>query len=214
MITLYTYYRSSSSYRVRLALNLKNLAYKIKPVHLLKDGGEQYKDEYRKMNAAGRIPLLEHIGYFVAQSMAIVEYLEENFPDKPLLPQNVVDRAYVRQLCEIVNSDIQPLQNLSVLKKLTTDHGFSEADKQAWCHHWISLGLESFEKLVQTKHGRFCFGDTPTAADCFLIPQVYNANRFAVDISQYPIISQINESFLEIEEAQMAHPDVQPDTPS
>ncbi len=214
MIALYSYYRSSSSYRVRLALNLKGLDYKIKPVHLLKGGGEQHKEEYRKMNAAGRIPLLEHVGHFVAQSMAIVEYLEENFSDKPLFPKNIVDRAYIRQLCEIVNSDIQPLQNLSVLQKLTKDHGFSEDDKQAWCRHWIGLGLESFEALVKTKHGRFCLGDTPSAADCFLIPQVYNANRFNVDIAQYPIISRINESFLEIEEVQMAHPDVQPDTPS
>lgn len=214
MITLYSYYRSSSSYRVRLALNLKGLAFKIKPIHLLKDGGEQHKEEYRKMNAAGRIPLLEHVGCFVAQSTAIVEYLEENFPDKPLYPKNVVDRAYVRQLCEIVNSDIQPLQNLSVLQKLTNDHGFSEDDKQAWCRHWMGLGLASFEKLVKTKHGRYCLGDTASAADCFLIPQVYNANRFSLDMSQYPIISRINESLLKTEEAQMAHPDVQPDTPS
>ena len=214
MITLYSYYRSSSSYRVRLALNLKSLDYKIQPIHLLKEGGEQHKEEYKKLNAAGKIPLLDHVGYLVAQSMAIVEYLEENFPDKPLFPKNVVDRAYVRQLCEIVNSDIQPLQNLSVLQKLTKDHGFSEEDKQAWCRHWIGLGLESFETLVKTKHGRFCLGEKPTVADCFLAPQVYNAQRYAVDMTKYPTISRINESFLELEEAQMAHPDVQPDTPS
>jgi maleylacetoacetate isomerase len=214
MITLYSYYRSSSSYRIRLALNIKGLDYEIKPIHLIKDGGEQHSAQFKKLNAAEKIPLIDHVGYLVAQSMAIVEYLEETFPDQPrLFPTQLADRARVRQLCEIVNSDIQPLQNLSVLQKLVGDYGFSEEQKLEWCQHWIRRGLESFEALLKVTHGRYCHKDQVGVADCFLIPQVYNAQRYGIDLSQFPLITQINENCMELEAFSMAHPDNQPDTP-
>lgn len=214
MTRLYSYFRSSSSYRVRLALNLKNLYYQIEPVHLLKEGGQQHKEPYKQLNAAGRVPLLEHEGDVVAQSMAIIEYLEDVQPEPSLLPKEPTARALVRQLCEIINCDIQPLQNLSVLQKLVNDHNFSDEEKQAWCQHWVSRGLHSFEKLLQRTHGQFCFQDQVSAADCFLIPQIYSAQRFGVDLSPFPLILEINERCLTLEPFIKAHPDNQPDTPS
>lgn len=213
MIKLYSYFRSSSSYRVRIALNLKQLDYSIQPVHLIKEGGEQFKKSFTQLNAASKIPVLQHDENTISQSLAIIEYLEECFPQFPLFPKKPIERALTRQLCEIVNSDIQPLQNLSVLKKLVKDYGFSDDQKLDWIQHWISLGFHSFENLVKETAGDYCIGDQITAADCFLIPQIYNANRFQVDMSAFPTITKINDNACAHDAFITARPDQQPDFP-
>lgn len=213
MIKLYSYYRSSSSYRVRIALNLKNLDYEIIPIHLLKEGGEQFSPDFKKINPAAKIPVINYDGHIIAQSIAIIEYLDETFPSIPLYPENPVQKAKVRQLCEIINSDIQPLQNLAVLKKLVADYGISEEKKEDWIRHWISLGFHSFESLVATTAGQFCIGDKPSAVDCFLIPQVYNAHRFSMDLKPFPTIERIHREAAQLDPFIAAHPDNQPDSP-
>ena len=213
MIKLYSYFRSSSSYRVRIALNLKNLDYEIKPIHLLRKGGEQFTEEFKKLNPACKIPVLVQDHCSISQSVAIIEFLDEQFPKPRLYPEDPLQRAGVRQLCEIINSDIQPLQNLSVLKKLVKDHGFSEEQKLDWIRHWITLGFQSFETLISKTCGKFSMEDEPCAVDCFLIPQVYNALRFGVNMSLFPKIQKIHEQAMEDEAFKKAHPDNQPETP-
>ena len=213
MIKLYSYFRSSGSYRVRIALNLKALDYKIQPIHLLHKGGEQFKEEFKKLNPACRVPVLVHGDLVISQSMAIIEYLDERFPRPNLYPKDFAQRAKVRQLCENINSDIQPLQNLSVLKKLVKDSHWDEKQKLHWIRHWIELGFQSFESLVAKISGKFCLGDQPGSADCFLIPQVYNALRFGVDLSPFPHIKGIHQRATELEAFRKAHPDEQPDFP-
>lgn len=213
MIKLYSYFRSSSTYRVRIALNLKNLDYDIVPVHLVKDGGEQFSANFSALNAAHKIPVLDHAGKIISQSVAIIEYLEGVFRETHLYPTSPHERALARQMCEIINSDIQPLQNLSVLKKLVKDHGFSEDDKIKWIQHWISLGFESYEALAKQTAGIYSVGDTPSVADCFLIPQIYNAVRFNVEMSLFPTLERINKVALGNPAFIKAHPANQPDTP-
>ncbi len=213
MIKLYSYFRSSSSYRVRIALNLKNLNYETKAVHLLRNGGEQFTEDFKKLNPGCRIPVLVHDNKAISQSTAIIEYLDEKFPKNRLYPENPLEKAKTRQLCEIINSDIQPLQNLSVLKKLVKDHDFNEEQKLEWIRHWISLGFKSFEILVAESSGKFSLYDEPCAADCFLIPQVYNALRFGVDLSVFQKIQNVHQQAMEHESFKKAHPDNQPDTP-
>jgi len=214
MIKLYSYYRSSSSYRVRIALNLKNLDYEIQPIHLLQDGGQQFSEQFSKINAAHKVPALNHDGNIVAQSVAIIEYLDAISDGAPIFPQSPFEKAQARQLIEIINSDIQPLQNLAVLKKLVKDHGFSDQEKFGWIQHWITLGFKSFEDVASKTAGTFCIGDSPSAVDCFLIPQVYNAERFEVDMSLFPTISRINKTALKHPAFIKAHPSNQPDTPA
>lgn len=214
MIKLYSYFRSSSSYRVRIALNLKGLEHEIIPVHLLADGGEQFKPQFKSLNEASKIPVLIHNGQTLAQSISIIEYLDETFTDKNLYPTNAANKALVRQLCEIVNSDIQPLQNLAVLKKLVKEHGFTEEQKIEWIKHWITLGFQSYEALLAKTAEKFSFQNEVSAADCFLIPQVYNAVRFGVDMEAFPKIKQINDHCLTLEAFKAAHPDNQSDTPA
>ncbi len=212
MIKLYSYFRSSSSYRVRIALNLKNIDYEIVPVHLVK--GEQHTKEFTALNAANKIPVLDHDGLRVAQSVAIIEYLDSEFKTDPLYPTKRQDLALTRQLCEIINSDIQPLQNFAVLKKLVQDHGFSEDEKVKWIRHWIHLGFQSYEAIVSKTAGDFSMGDRPTAADCFLIPQIFNAERFELDMEPFPTIQKINRSATKHPAFVKAHPSNQPDTPA
>lgn len=213
MIKLYSYFRSSSSYRVRIALNLKNLDYQIVPIHLLKDGGEQFKSEFKKLNAAQRIPAIDIDGAIVSQSVAIMEFLESQFPQPALYPSDPLKKAHCRQLIEIINSDIQPLQNLSVLKKLVIDYGFDESKKEDWIRHWIRLGFNSFESLLSKTSGQFCLDDKPGVADCYLAPQVFNAQRFNLDMNPYPRIRSIYQNCMELEAFQKAAPENQPDTP-
>ena len=210
---LYTYFRSSAAYRVRIALNLKGLAYDAVPVHLLKEGGQQLKPEYRAINPAALIPALEDDGAVVTQSLAIIEYIDEMHPEVPLMPADPLGRARVRALALDVACDIHPLGNLRVLKYLVHQLGASEDDKTKWYVHWVSEGLAAIEAhLASSKDtGRFCHGDTPTLADCCLVPQVFNALRFNIDMAQFPTIARINAACGELPAFANAHPSKQPD---
>lgn len=210
---LYTYFRSSAAYRVRIALNLKGLAYDAVPVHLLRDGGEQLQPAYRAVNPAGLLPALDDGAAAIGQSLAIIEYLDETRAEAPLLPADAAGRARVRALALTIAADTHPLGNLRVLKYLTGVLNVTEEQKLAWLHHWMGTGLAAFEQLLATdgRTGRFCHGDTPTLADCCLVPQVFNALRFQLDLSPYPIIQRIYDACAELPAFQQAHPAQQPD---
>jgi maleylpyruvate isomerase len=210
---LYTYFRSSAAYRVRIALNLKGLAYEAIPVHLLRDGGEQLSDSYRKINPSASVPALQDERGTVTQSMAILEYLEETHPDVPLLPADPLGRARVRELCQIIACDIHPLNNLRVLRYLVHTLGVEEEAKTEWYRHWVRDGLAAFESHLARDPGAadFCHGETPTLADCFLVPQVFNAQRFEIDLAPYPNIARINANCTGLPAFQHAQPSQQPD---
>lgn len=211
---LHNYFRSSSAYRVRIALNLKGLPYDYVAVHLNRNGGEQFRPEYKALNPQGLVPVLSEDGIHVSQSLAILEYLEEKYPDPALLPKSIEDRAYVRQLALAVACEIHPLNNLRVLKFITGSLGLSEDAKMHWIKHWTELGLSALEQEVSRsqKHGRFCFGDTPTMADCCLVPQLFNAQRFSIDLAPYPILVRIDEECRKLPAFESAHPARQPDS--
>jgi maleylpyruvate isomerase len=210
---LYTYFRSSAAYRVRIALNLKGLAYDALPVHLLRNGGEQLSDAYRAVNPSTLLPTLEDDGNIIGQSLAIIEYLEETRPQTPLLPSDAPGRARVRSLALTVAADTHPLGNLRVLKYLKGDLGLSEEVKLAWQQHWLRTGLATLETLLASdpQTGRYCHGDAPTLADCCLVPQVFSAQRFQVDMTPYPTIMRIHASCAALPAFQQAHPSQQPD---
>ena len=212
-ITLYTYWRSSASYRVRMALNLKGLEYQQRPVHLVRDGGEQHADEYARLNPQQQVPVLVHGERVLTQSLAILEYLEETFPDTALLPAEPPGRARVRALAHVVACDIHPLNNLRVLNYLVGELGAGEPVKLAWYHHWTRNGMDALEKLLAASEetGRCCHGDEPTLADCCLLPQLYNARRFGVDESAWPEIRRIAEHLETIPAIRRAAPENQPD---
>lgn len=211
---LYNYFRSSSSYRVRIALEYKNLPYSYVPVHLLNNGGEQNSADYQVLNSKREVPTLVHNDNVIAQSVAIIEYLEEIKPEPALFPADPLLKAHVRQACEIINSGIQPLQNLSVLNKLTKDYGITDDQKKVWISDVVTPGLKAFEEFISNKSGEYCFGDTITAADLFLIPQIFSAVRFGVDIKQFKTLSKINDRCLDLKAFKLAHPDSQPDSPN
>jgi maleylpyruvate isomerase len=210
---LYTYFRSSAAYRVRIALNLKGLAYDALPVHLLRNGGEQLSDAYRAVNPSTLLPTLDDDGNIIGQSLAIIEYLEETRPQTPLLPSDAPGRARVRSLALTVAADTHPLGNLRVLKYLKGDLGLSEEVKLAWQQHWLRTGLATLETLLASdpQTGRYCHGDAPTLADCCLVPQVFSAQRFQVDMTPYPTIMRIHASCAALPAFQQAHPSQQPD---
>lgn len=210
---LYNYFRSSASYRVRIALNLKGLSYEYALVHLNRNGGEHNTPEFRKLNPQGLIPVLEDGQHRLTQSLAIIEYLNELHPKPPLLPATPAERARVRALAQIVASEIHPLNNPRVLRYLTAKFGASEEAKNEWYRHWVTLGLEAFEALVANhpRTGRFCHGDAPTLADCCLIPQLFNARRFQCDLSRFPALLRIERNCIELPAFQQAAPERQPD---
>ncbi|NML59577.1 maleylacetoacetate isomerase [Massilia sp. RP-1-19] len=211
---LYTYFRSSAAYRVRIALNLKGLAYEAVPVHLLRSGGEQLQPAYRAVNPAAMIPSLEiDDGATLTQSMAIIEYLDETHPAVPLMPADPLGRARVRALALTVACDIHPLGNLRVLKYLVHELTVDDEAKAAWSRHWISEGFTALEAMLagSPATGRFCHGDTPTLADCCLVPQVFNALRFEVDMTRFPTIARIHAACGERAGFAAAHPSKQPD---
>ena len=210
---LYDYFRSSAAYRVRIGLKLKGLDYKSIPVHLIKDGGEQLKAPYRAVNPSALVPALQDEGATLTQSMAILEYLEETYPSPPLLPSTPLERARVRALAQMVACDIHPLNNLRVLRYLVRTLGMGDDAKNDWCRHWIHDGLTAFEAHLARDPvaGRFCHGDAPTFADCFLVPQVYNAQRYDVTLDLYPHIARIFEACAALPAFIAAHPAQQPD---
>ena len=211
MLKLYSYFRSSASYRVRIALHWKGLHFDYIPVHLMKDGGQQRKPEYLKVNPMGHVPALEHDGFLIAESVPIIDYVDQMFTYKPLFLSHPKEKARVLQVCEMINSGIQPLQNLKVNQFLEKEMGHSKSDVERWNQHWIERGLESVEKVLQTSAGSYCFGGEFSAADCFLIPQCFSARRFGVKVEKFPIISRIETACLKLEPVQQAHPEKQPD---
>ncbi len=211
---LYSYYRSSTAYRTRIALNLKGIKYTQQAVHLLEGGGQQHSPEYRVLNPAGGVPTLVHNGKVLSQSFAIIEYLDELFPQPPLFPEAAYDRAQVRQICEHINCEIHPIANLKVQQYLTRELGASEEQKTKWLQYWIQQGMDALEKLLVKTAGTHAYGDQLTAADLFVIPQVFSAKRFGVSMKPYPTIMKANEAAMKIAAFNQAHPHVQPDTPS
>jgi maleylacetoacetate isomerase/maleylpyruvate isomerase len=207
---LYSYFRSSASFRVRIALALKGLNYDYVSVHLAK--GQQLQDEFTAVNADALVPVLEVDGLRLTQSMAIMEYLDEQFPKSPLMPSDVTGRARVRSLSQSIACEIHPLNNLRVLKYLTGTLTLDEDPKNTWYHHWVRLGLEAFEKqLHHPATGRFCHGDLPSMADCVLVPQIFNANRFKVDLSGLERTLQVFDACMALPSFQAAQPSACPD---
>lgn len=208
---LYGYFRSSASYRVRIALNLKGLSYDQVAVDLRKE--ETQTAEYRSMNPQGLVPALQDGDTMVAQSLAICEYLEETHPKPPLLPGDAAGRARVRALALAVACEIHPLNNLRVLNYLTRTIGVSDEQRLAWYRHWVGEGFMAIEAMLagSKETGRFCHGDAPTLADVLLVPQVFNANRFTVDMAPYPTIRRINDACLALPAFDRARPENQPD---
>jgi maleylacetoacetate isomerase len=211
---LYTFFRSSASYRVRIAMNLKGLPYDPELIHLSKDGGGQNQPAFREINPQGLLPVLvDDEGNTLTQSLAILEYLEELYPAIPLLPADPLGRAQVRSIGLAISCDIHPINNLRVLQYMGGTLGLSEDQRNAWYRHWTEIGLAAVETmLVQSgKAGKFCHGDTPTLADCCLVPQMFNAKRFECDLSKIPTLVRINDTCLEMEAFAKASPPRQPD---
>jgi len=210
---LYSYFRSSAAYRVRIALNLKSLDYRIIPVHLIRGGGENNRPEYLRKNPLALVPTLETEEGVLIQSLAILEYLEERYPTPSLLPTDPVGRAYVRGIAQTIACEIHPLNNLRVLHYLTGQMGVDEAGKLNWYRHWIQDGLSGVEKLLSNNANKagFCYGERPTFADCCLVPQVYNARRFDCPLDDFPIIRAIAERCEMLPAFVRAAPENQPD---
>jgi len=204
---LYDYFRSSASYRVRIALNLKGVDYEQRPINLAK--GEQKGAEYRELNPQGFVPMLEIDGQRLTQSLAIIVYLDQKFPDPPLMPVDPVAGAHVRTLAMAVACDIHPLNNLRVLKYLRGTLGISEDAKDEWYRHWVAEGLGALEEMARPQAGAFLFGDSPTIADICLVPQLYNARRFSVPLADYPTLRRADETASAHTAFAAAHPDRQ-----
>ena len=210
---LYTFFRSSASFRVRIALNVKGLSYEQVPIHLRRGGGEQFTASYKQINPQSLLPTLENEGRYLTQSLAIIEYLEEQYPAPPLLPKNAADRAWVRSMALVIACEVHPIQNLRVLNYVKKEYNQTDEQVNRWAQHWIDLGLASLEQMIsaQTERGKFCFSDTPTLADICLVPQLGNARRFGCDLSRYPNIMSIEKVCLTLPAFADAAPEKQPD---
>lgn len=211
---LYGYYRSSASYRIRIILNLKGLTYENIVIRL--DKGEQLDDAFRTINPMGFVPVLDDNDNLLAQSPAIAEFIEENYPDRPLLPADRIDRAKVREMMHTVGCDIHPLQNLRVLKYIRTEYGQDDEGIQHWCQRWMGAGFTAFEKLAEarSRNSQYAFGDQATLADVWLIPQLYNARRFGLDLTPFPTIVSIDAHCQTLPAFAAASPENQDDAPS
>ena len=210
---LHNYFRSSASYRVRIALNLKGIRYDYRPVHLSRGGGEQLKPGFLELNPQALVPVLEHDGVRLTQSLAILEYLDEIHPSPALLPATAEGRARVRALALTIACEIHPLNNLRVLHYLTGTAGVTTEAKSDWYRHWVELGLTALEsELARSRDtGNFCHGDAPGLADCCLIPQLFNARRFDCDLASFPTLLAIEGRCLELDAFARAAPERQPD---
>lgn len=207
------YFRSSSSYRCRIAFNLKGLDYEFRPVHLVKDGGQQKTAAYRALNPQGLVPTLEVGDDILTQSPAILEWLDETYPEPRLLPQDAMGRARVRAFTQVIACEIHPLQNLRVLQYLKDVYQEEQDGLNRWCQRWIGDGLAACEDLLSKYNNGapFCFGDTPGMADIYLMPQVFSAQRFNVDLTEMPNINRIAANCSDVEAFAKAHPKEQPD---
>ncbi len=212
-LTLYSYWRSSAAYRVRIGLNLKGLDYTLAPVHLVRDGGQQHAPDYAALNPQQLVPALRDGEQVLTQSLAILEYLEETRPQPPLLPAAAAGRARVRALAQLVACDIHPLNNLRVLQFFDRQWNVPQAERDDWVLHWMREGFTAMETLLAASPdtGRFCHGDTPGLADCCLVPQLYNARRFGLELEPFPTLRRIEQACLSLPAFDAARPENQPD---
>lgn len=213
MIKLYGYWRSTAAYRVRLALNIKQISYSQQSVDLVKDGGEQHQPQYQSLNPQKLVPTLVDGDVVIGQSLAILEYLEEKYPQRPLLPIAVSQRALVRQLSQIIACDLHPLNNLRILQYLSNELNINDDNKSKWYHHWLALGFDAFSQLLDKNKfsGPYCLGGELSMADVCLIPQIFNANRFGFSLEAFPRLAEINQNCLNLTRFQDAIPENQPD---
>ena len=213
MLKLYTYFRSSAAYRVRIALNLKGLAWEAAPVHLVRDGGQQHQPAYRSKSPLGTVPALETESGVLTQSLAIIEYLDERYPAPALLPASAEGRARVRAIAQTIACDIHPVNNLRILNYLTRELGATQEQKDAWYRHWVNDGLLAVEKLLagDPRTATFCHGEVPGLADCCLVPQVFNARRFNCPLDDMPTIRRIVDACEQLPAFRKAAPAAQPD---
>jgi maleylacetoacetate isomerase len=209
-VKLYSYFRSSAAFRVRIALNLKGLAYETLPIHLVKDGGHNRRPEYRAINPQMKVPtLIAPGGEILIQSLAIIEYLDETHPQPPLLPKDPITRAKARALSELIACDIHPLNNLGPLRYLKNTLGQEQSAIDTWYHHWVLEGFEALEQLIEA--GPYCCGDAVTIADVCLVPQLYNARRLKVPLDKFPKILSVDAACLQLAAFDRARPENQPD---
>jgi maleylacetoacetate isomerase len=209
-VKLYTYFRSSAAYRVRIALNLKGLAYDMVPIHLTKDGGHNYRSEFQAINPQMRVPALAlDSGEVLIQSLAIIEYLDDIRPEPPLLPRDPLARAKVRALAQVIACDIHPLANVSPLRYLKNKLGHDQPSIDAWYHHWVLTGFEALEAMIAA--GPYSYGNQITLADVCLVPQVYNARRLKVPLERFPKIVAVDAACLKLPAFDKARPENQPD---
>lgn len=210
---LYTFFRSSASYRVRIALNLKGLTYEQAPIHLRRGGGEQLSAAYKAINPQALVPTLEDNGKVLTQSLAIIEYLEETHPNPPLLPKDPADKASVRSMAMVIACEVHPIQNLRVLNYVKKEYNQTDEQVNRWAQQWIDLGLSALEQMIvaQSKPVKYCFGAAPTLADICLVPQLGNARRYGCDLSRYPNILAVEKDCLALPAFANAAPEKQPD---
>lgn len=215
-LVLYSYWRSSAAYRVRIALNLKGLKYDYQTVHLLQAGGQQYTADYRQINPQQLVPSLRDGERTFTQSLAIMEYLDETRPEPPLLPADARGRAQVRAWAMLVACDVHPLGNLRVLQYLENDYGADAEMRAQWSRHWIAVGFRALEEELAANPvtRRFCYGSTPGMADACLVPQYYNALRWKLPLEPYPTLRRIYAACNELDAFKRAAPEVQPDAPA
>jgi maleylacetoacetate isomerase len=215
MYTLYSYFRSSATYRVRIALNLKGLVHATVPIHLLENGGAQHSPAYIGINPSQLVPTLVDGELNLGQSMAIMEYLDETQPTTPLLPTDAVGRARVRALAQLVACEIHPLNNLRVLQYLETELKLDKAAQTSWYQHWVETGFTAMEQMLSRSEdtGDFCHGNTPGMADCCLVPQLYNARRYKVALQTFPTLLRIEANCLQLDAFVQAAPENQADAP-
>ena len=212
-LTLYSYWRSSAAYRVRIGLNLKGLDYALVPVHLVRDGGQQHAPGYAALNPQQLVPALRDGERVLTQSLAILEYLEETRPQPPLLPVDAAGRARVRALAQLVACDIHPLNNLRVLQFFDRQWNVPQAERDDWVLYWMREGFAAMETMLAASPdtGRYCHGDMPGLADCCLLPQLYNARRFTLDLAPFPTLRRIEAACLQLPAFDAARPENQPD---
>ena len=214
-LVLHTYWRSSAAYRVRIALHLKGLAFESVPVHLVQAGGQQRTPAFAARNPQRLVPTLQHGDAVLTQSLAIIEYLDEVWPEPPLLPSTARGRQRVRELAQLVACEIHPLNNLRVMRFLEHEWNVPQPEREVWLKHWMVEGLGAFEALLEAHPSTdaFCDGTTPGLADCCLVPQLYNARRFGVDLSPFPTLLRIEQACLALPAFDAARPEKQPDAP-
>ena len=214
-LRLYSYWRSSAAFRVRIAIHIKALPCEIVPVDLVKGGGEQHSEAFKQINPQELVPVLIDGGRVIRQSLAIIEYLEEMYEGASLLPATARERARARGIAQLIACDIHPLNNTRVLRYLEGEDNMPQIERERWIRHWITLGFEALEQMLidSPSTGDFCEGDLPSMADCCLVPQVYNAQRWTMDLSPWPTIRRIHATCMALPAFEKARPENQPDAP-